>query len=51
MGHSRQTGGFAEAPQARLEGYPLLPEAARGEPRKLADAGLSSAPHVQEIRE
>ena len=25
MGHSRQDGGFAEAPQAPLEGYPLIP--------------------------
>ncbi len=29
MGHSRQEGGFAEAPQGALEGYPLLPETAR----------------------
>jgi excinuclease ABC subunit B len=29
MGHSRQDGGFAEAPQPALEGYPLLPETAR----------------------
>ena len=25
MGHSRQDGGFAEAPTAPLEGYPLIP--------------------------
>jgi excinuclease ABC subunit B len=29
MGHSRQEGGFAEAPQARLEGYPELPDSVR----------------------
>jgi excinuclease ABC subunit B len=27
MGHSRQQGGFAEAPQAPIEGYPLIPVA------------------------
>jgi excinuclease ABC subunit B len=27
MGHSRQTGGFAEAPLQRLEGYPDIPTA------------------------
>jgi len=27
MGHSRQTGGFAEAPLGRLEGYPDIPTA------------------------
>jgi excinuclease ABC subunit B len=29
MGHSRQEGGFAEMPQARLEGVPELPESVR----------------------
>ena len=29
MGHSRQDGGYAEAPQAALEGLPVLPETAR----------------------
>ena len=29
MGHSRQDGGFAEAPQSNIEGYPLLPDTAR----------------------
>ncbi|MBL8907204.1 MAG: excinuclease ABC subunit UvrB, partial [Rhizobiales bacterium] len=45
MGHSRQDGGFAEAPQARLEGFPEIPtaEALRQRPdRQSAREGLEA---------
>ena len=45
MGHNRQTGGFAEAPQAKIEGYPEIPvsEALRQRPDPLAGARLAEA--------
>jgi hypothetical protein len=43
MGHNKQSGGFREAPQQKLEGYETIPAA--GELRRLKDG--QSAPHAE----
>ncbi|MGE4245075.1 MAG: DEAD/DEAH box helicase family protein, partial [Parvibaculaceae bacterium] len=48
MGHSRQEGGFSEAPLKPLEGYPDIPtsEALRQRPDPRAAAALENAPRA-----